>query len=214
VSRYIQPGQPQQPSPPAQANSYIQPGTPPQAMPSPPQSRHRDDAAAFIVSANLERRNLTKGQQAMALAMIYPKPEQGKRRDPELRKKLGLLGRTERAGGERLRQARTILHHSRALAEAVMANRTSFDEALKTVEEERRAGQSIDQKLAELRAEEARDEAVERAHGGEHISKADAEALIAEALRAERAKFEAIVADLQAASARDPPDIPTIVEQL
>jgi ParB-like chromosome segregation protein Spo0J len=32
------------------------------------------DAAAFIVSANLARRNLSKGQQAMALAMIYPEP--------------------------------------------------------------------------------------------------------------------------------------------
>jgi ParB-like chromosome segregation protein Spo0J len=37
------------------------------------------DAAAFIVSANLARRNLTKGQQAMVLAMIYPEPEKGGR---------------------------------------------------------------------------------------------------------------------------------------
>src|SRR4051812_41618555 len=37
------------------------------------------DAAAFIVSANLERRNLTKGQQAVALAMIYPAPGKGGR---------------------------------------------------------------------------------------------------------------------------------------
>jgi hypothetical protein len=29
------------------------------------------DPVAYIVSANLARRNLTKGQQAMALAMIY-----------------------------------------------------------------------------------------------------------------------------------------------
>jgi hypothetical protein len=32
------------------------------------------DAAAFIVSANLARHNLSKGPQAMALAMIYPQP--------------------------------------------------------------------------------------------------------------------------------------------
>jgi hypothetical protein len=31
-----------------------------------------DDARAFVVSANLSRRNLSKGQAAMALAMIYP----------------------------------------------------------------------------------------------------------------------------------------------
>jgi hypothetical protein len=33
------------------------------------------DPAAYIVSANLARRNLSKGQQAMALAMIYPEPK-------------------------------------------------------------------------------------------------------------------------------------------
>ena len=37
------------------------------------------DPAAFIVSVNLARRNLKKGQQAMALAMIYPEPEKGGR---------------------------------------------------------------------------------------------------------------------------------------
>ena len=210
MSRYIQPGQAPQPSPPAQANSYIQPGAPPQAMPSPPQSRHQDDAAAFIVSANLERRNLSKGQQAMALALIYPKPARGRGNKDEARKG----AETASFQYRRVQEARTVLDHSRALAEDVMANRTSLDAALKKVEDERCAGQSVDQQMAELRAEEARDEAVERAHGGEHISKADAEALIVEALRAERAKFEAIVADLQAAAARDPPDIPTIVEQL
>ena len=30
-----------------------------------------------IASTNLRRRNLTKGQQAMALAMLYPDPQQG-----------------------------------------------------------------------------------------------------------------------------------------
>jgi ParB-like chromosome segregation protein Spo0J len=33
------------------------------------------DAVAYIVSTNLARRTLTKGQQAMSLAMIYPEPE-------------------------------------------------------------------------------------------------------------------------------------------
>ncbi len=51
--------------------------------------------------------------------------------------------------------------------------------------------------------QEARDEAVERAEDGEHISKADAEALITEALEVERAKFAAIVAG------RSPPLAPT-----
>jgi hypothetical protein len=66
--------------------------------------------------------------------------------------------------------------------------------------------------------QEARDEAIERAEDGEHISKADAEALIVAAMQAERTKFEAIIAELQAAAgATDDAgalDIPTIVEHL
>jgi hypothetical protein len=103
------------------------------------------DAAAFIVSANLERRNLTKGQQAMALAMIYPEPKRGVH--SQFR---NLTGKS--FSNARLSQARSVLNHSEALAQDVMARRTTLDKALETVEEERRAGQSIDEKIAELRA--------------------------------------------------------------
>jgi hypothetical protein len=37
------------------------------------------DPTGFIVSANIARRHLSKAQQAMALAMIYPEPEKGGR---------------------------------------------------------------------------------------------------------------------------------------
>jgi hypothetical protein len=97
------------------------------------------------VSANSERRNLSKGQQAMALAMIYPEPATLKRKGSGSKETLHL-------SKMRLSQARTLLRHSRALAEDVLANRTSLDKALATMEEERRASQSIDQKMAELRA--------------------------------------------------------------
>ena len=40
------------------------------------------NASALIVSANLARRHLSKTQQAMALAMIYPEPEKGGCHDP------------------------------------------------------------------------------------------------------------------------------------
>jgi hypothetical protein len=65
--------------------------------------------------------------------------------------------------------------------------------------------------------QEARDEAVTRAEYGEHVSKADAEAMIAKAVEAERDRFEALVAELQAAAAEisdGPPTIPALVEQL
>lgn len=104
------------------------------------------DAAAVIVSANLARRNLSKGQQAVALAMIYPEPGKGGRGN-KAKKSL----ETEGFSAARLSQARSVLRHSRGLAEDVLAKRTSLDKAIATVEEERRAGQSIDAKMAELR---------------------------------------------------------------
>jgi Protein of unknown function (DUF3102) len=64
-----------------------------------------------------------------------------------------------------------------------------------------------------------RDEAVAVAETGEHVTRVDAEAMIAEAIQAERAKFEALVAELQTEAAENEdadaiPDIPTLVEQL
>lgn len=79
-----------------------------------------------IVSANGERRNGTKGQQAMALAPIYPEPEKG-----------GSGKKSERAAesaslfsATRLKQARSVLRHSRDLAESVLIGSVSLDEAL------------------------------------------------------------------------------------
>jgi hypothetical protein len=47
-------------------------------------------------SANLQRRDLTKGQKAMAMAMIYPVPERGRGRkiQPEKAQKLRPLATT------------------------------------------------------------------------------------------------------------------------
>ncbi len=67
------------------------------------------DPLAYIISANLARRNLTKGQQAMALAMVYPDPEKGGRGENSLLSKGFSLAR--------LSQARTVLRYSRKLAE-------------------------------------------------------------------------------------------------
>ena len=36
------------------------------------------DPVAFILSSNIARRHMTKGQQAMAVAMIYPEVEDPK----------------------------------------------------------------------------------------------------------------------------------------
>lgn len=101
------------------------------------------DAAAFIVSANLERRNLSKGQQAMAMAMIYPEAAKGGRGKT--------VQKPESFGRQRLSDARAVLRHSRALAEDVLADRKKLDDVLKIVEEHRRESASTDARMAELR---------------------------------------------------------------
>jgi hypothetical protein len=78
--------------------------------------------------------------------MIYPEPKRGMH--SQLRKATGTLGFDK----SRLSQARTVLRHSRAMAEDVLANRTSLDVALRRVEDEQRDSASIDEKMAELRA--------------------------------------------------------------
>ncbi|HEX3410318.1 MAG TPA: DUF3102 domain-containing protein [Stellaceae bacterium] len=64
----------------------------------------KEEARALIVSANLQRRNLTKGQQAMLLATAYPEPAKLKRKGS------GSLETEElKFSAARLSQARFIL---------------------------------------------------------------------------------------------------------
>lgn len=96
------------------------------------------DALAYIVSANLARRNLTKGQQAMALAMIYPEPHSKKGKETLPFSKM------------RLSQARSLLRHSRDLAQSVLKGALPFDEALVKVEEARVQASSTEARLTRL----------------------------------------------------------------
>ena len=98
------------------------------------------DPRAYIVSANLARRNLTKGQQAMVLAMIYPEPERGRGKKDEGKKVQESCGFSR----ERVRQARSILRHSPGLAEDVMKGTISLDEALAEMNGFPRAGAKRD----------------------------------------------------------------------
>lgn len=103
------------------------------------------DPLAYIVSANLARRNLTKGQQAMALACIYPEPQQGKR---------STSSATKEVSGARLSLARTVLRHSRELALNVLAGGgISLDEACRQVELAQGADANLRRRVAKLRAE-------------------------------------------------------------
>lgn len=63
----------------------------------------------------------SKGQQAMALAMIYPDPERGRGKKDESRKQTesGSFSYT------RVKQARQVYRHSAKLAEAVLKGHNS-----------------------------------------------------------------------------------------
>jgi hypothetical protein len=106
------------------------------------------DAPAFIVSANLARRNLSKGQQAMALAMIYPETDKRGRGN-----KSDAVKCAESSGfsGRLLEQARTILRHSAELAEDVLHRGEHFDVALKKVQADTQNRRGHDAQMADLR---------------------------------------------------------------
>jgi hypothetical protein len=112
-------------------------------------SRRLNDARSVLHhSRDLARRNLTKGQQAMALAMMYPEPEKGGRgKNTEARKAAETAGFSSR----RLAEARAVLRHSRDLAESVIAGSLSLDDALKQVEELKQQANSTEAKLKRLR---------------------------------------------------------------
>ena len=113
------------------------------------ESLNGHDPLAYIASANLKRRNLSKGQQAMVLAMIYPEPEPGGRgKNVAARKTQETLG----FSGERLRQARQVLAFSRPLAETVIKG-SSLDEAVAKMKASLSSLSSEEVKKQRLRAE-------------------------------------------------------------
>jgi hypothetical protein len=83
------------------------------------------------------RRVLTKGQQAMAMAMRYPEPNRrGKKRSVV----------SQDFSETRLSQARSVLHHSRSLAESVLKGITPLDAALTTMKQQEQYQQSDEAK--------------------------------------------------------------------
>lgn len=103
------------------------------------------DPLAYIAGVNLKRRNLTKGQQAMALAMIYPEPETGGRG-----KKSQRVEETSTFSTKRLQQARSVLAFSKPMAEAVLKGVDSLDAALQKVDAEKQREQGDTARLERL----------------------------------------------------------------
>jgi hypothetical protein len=81
------------------------------------------DPVAYILATNVNRRHLTKGQRAMAVAKLYPEPEKGGRG----KKNSGKNPEFVDAGY--VSHARTVLRWLPEIAEAVMAGTKPLNEA-------------------------------------------------------------------------------------
>jgi ParB-like chromosome segregation protein Spo0J len=78
------------------------------------------DPASYILSANIARRHMNKGQQAMAVAMLFPEKHQGKKSTSP---KIGEVKE------EYLRMARTVLTQTPEVAQEVLAGRAKLVDA-------------------------------------------------------------------------------------
>jgi ParB-like chromosome segregation protein Spo0J len=102
-----------------------------------------DDTREYIFASNIARRHMSKGQQAMAVAMAYPESEKtthGKKSKTKL-----LLETKTNLSGARLSQARTVLAYSTDLARAVLAGSRALDAAY---DEAKKAKQPLNAKVA------------------------------------------------------------------
>jgi ParB-like chromosome segregation protein Spo0J len=103
------------------------------------------DPRQYVRSHNIERRQIKKGQKAMAMAFLYPEPEKGGRGKKS--KALETKGFSE----ARLSQARAVLAFSPALAEDVLKDKTPLDEALKQIKAGEQQSDSKEARMERLR---------------------------------------------------------------
>lgn len=111
-----------------------------------------NDPSGYVLSANLRRRNLTRGQAAMISVRARSGSEQQLRSDPE---------RTTRSVSEqtglslgRISQANTVLQHAADLVDAVINGAMGLDEAYDTARENKAKASSAEVQLARLRQED------------------------------------------------------------
>ena len=114
-----------------------------------------EDPTAFVLSANVLRRNLTTGQRAMAVAMLRPEPETAEERGQKggRGKKASINGQVSGVSRQRLSDARAVLAYSRELAQAVMRAGKPLQAALAEARQSQGAVRNERASLAKLRKE-------------------------------------------------------------
>jgi len=100
------------------------------------------DAVGYIMSANIARRQMTKGAIAMVVAKAYPERHQG----TSLKiKEVGMVN------PGRLSTARTVIQYAPWLVDQVIAGGLSLEKAVVTAQEKRAERQSVEAQMVELR---------------------------------------------------------------
>jgi ParB-like chromosome segregation protein Spo0J len=91
------------------------------------------DLVSYILSANINRRHMTKGQRAMAVAKIYPEPEN--KTGPGKRAKASTVLENKSVSFAALSQARTVLKFLPEMAELVLIGVKTLNEAYEEARE-------------------------------------------------------------------------------
>jgi len=111
-----------------------------------------DDAVRAFVKSRGERRDLTKGERAMSLALLYPAETgtggRGKKGSQSKR-----AAETAGVSHRRIQEARQVLKHAPDLALAVRDGTVRLDDTLARVQEEKKVLENTETSIARLRAE-------------------------------------------------------------
>ena len=103
------------------------------------------DIGEHILSLNIYRRHMTKGQRAMAVARIYPNPEKGGRGKKAYR--------DNNVSVQRISHARSVLKYAPDQADLVLSGAVSLDDAYRKAQESKNAANSVEQRFARLKSE-------------------------------------------------------------
>lgn len=102
-----------------------------------------EDPTAYVLSSNIHRRHMTKGQRAMAVARIYPEPKRGMH--SELKNSTGMVDKAY------VSKARTVLAHKPDLAPNVLVGAVPLDAAYQEAQEEKKRNEGKGAQLVNLR---------------------------------------------------------------
>jgi hypothetical protein len=98
------------------------------------------DPMTYILSANIHRRHMSKGQRAMLMAILYPEGGRGK------------TPRHVEFSGERLRLARFVLRYASDLLDPVRSGAISLDNAYEEARIRKGRAETYESRFESLKA--------------------------------------------------------------